>query len=140
MTDKWKRTLWCKNLYGIQYKVCLQGVDIMSMRDTSGPGMAEWPCTSGNQTQVKCDLAEFPTEAEARAAETAKSFFEKVANNICPLCRQPIEVEQEVDRWFYARPCGHRLYPGRARAISKWTDHGETLDLDLYAKKGQENE
>lgn len=131
MTDKWKQqTLWCKHFHGIQHKICDQGVNLMSVRDTSGPGMAEWPCTSGNQTQVKCDLAEFPTEAEARGAEermaeTVKAFFEKLTNNICPHCERPIEVKEQVGRCVYARPCGHRLYQGRAKAISEGDDNGE---------------
>jgi hypothetical protein len=48
-------------------------------------------------------------------AQAVRSYLERLAQGLCPVCSAPIEQEQQVGRCVYAHPCGHRLYQGRAR-------------------------
>ncbi len=60
----------CIHFRGIQHERCAAGVELRPLRDTSGSGMARWPCLrilNQRECTTTCSKREFPTEAEARA-------------------------------------------------------------------------
>ncbi len=121
--EQWRGyMLWCEYFNGVQHEVCEQGINYMDVRQISEPpGLpAEFPCTSSNGTEVKCPLAQFPSEAEAQAKEAEtqrmiRGFFENLQNDICPHCRTAIEARRQGGRCVYAEPCGCRLYQGKLK-------------------------
>ncbi len=63
-----------------------------------------------------------PLSEETRAA--IQRYFENLNADLCPFCQAKIEEEQQVGRCVYAKPCGHRLYQGRAKTEKKtWKEH-----------------
>jgi hypothetical protein len=60
----------CKHFRGVQHERCAAGVELRPLRDTSGPGIARWPCLrliGQRECATVCAKIELPTEAEARA-------------------------------------------------------------------------
>jgi len=98
-----KRLATCRHFTGIMNEKCAAGVTYRDVRDTSGPGMAKWPCLGG-ECAKSCDKRAPTTEAEVRAEEVemARRFgaiFEARAAIIstkkksgtvaCVLCKAP---------------------------------------------------
>ncbi len=106
----------CVHFNGIQ-KVCAAGVDPMTKRDVSKPGMAVFPCLNWpgrRPCEVVCDQRREMTTEEV-AAENAQidaavaAFEANLAGGRCPHCFATIQTREQVGRCQYARPCGHRL-------------------------------
>lgn len=55
---------------------------------------------------------------DEEVAAAARLYLEELANHICPICHKPAESEDQVGRCVYARPCGHRMFQGKARKKS----------------------
>ena len=114
---------WCRYFTGIQNETCEAGVDYMSVRDTTGPGMAKWPCTRANVgVVITCPLFEAYTQAEIderdrQLAEAIKGItdLESRKSDICPHCGKQIVSMKQVGRCVYAS-CGCRLWQGRIPA------------------------
>lgn len=104
----------CVHFNGIQ-NTCAAGLDPMSFRDTSGKGMATFPCLDlGKPCAAICPQRRVMTDEEQDAehaelmAAVAK-FEADLASGACPTCQKKIEKRERVGRCEYARPCGHRL-------------------------------
>jgi hypothetical protein len=117
----------CRHFTGIQHKDCRAGVNYMSVRDTSGKGMAKWPCLDKGATTT-CSKRELPTEAEARATVDEREaawgrFMDEVEQGICATCHVKADDFVQVGPCIYAKPCGHRVGQGDAaqhkRALAK---------------------
>lgn len=52
------------------------------------------------------------TDAELKAV---RDYFGALAGGLCPECGQPVEEEVQSGRCVYAKPCGHRMFEGKAR-------------------------
>ena len=60
-----------------------------------------------------CTKRHFPTPEEvekehADGIAAVRSFFESLAEGLCPVCHKPIGTGKQVGRSFYA-DCGHRI-------------------------------
>lgn len=55
------------------------------------------------------------TEEEINQA--VKALLADLANGLCPHCHAKVEQETQVGRCVYAKPCGHRLYQGKAKSL-----------------------
>jgi len=104
----------CVHFRGIQ-NVCAAGIDPKSVRDTSGPGMATWPCLdTGKGCATACPQRRMQTDAEiseedARIEAAVAKFETDLASGKCPHCQITIEARRVSGRCAYAVPCGHRL-------------------------------
>lgn len=104
----------CIHFNGIQ-KPCAAGIDPMSVRDKSGPGMATFPCIDiGKPCAKTCGSQRMMTaqeEADENAAIDAQvaRFLADLASGKCPICQEQVAERRQVGRCQYARPCGHRL-------------------------------
>lgn len=47
-------------------------------------------------------------------SKAVQEYFDALLSGICPFCKAEVEEEVEVGLCVYARPCGHRLYQGKA--------------------------
>ena len=63
-----RRLATCRHFTGIQNDTCGAGVEYRSVRDTSGPGMARWPCT-GDDCPIVCEKKSAFTAEEVDAQE-----------------------------------------------------------------------
>ena len=59
---------------------------------------------------------------EDEIGKAAAEYFKNLFEGKCPVCKVPIEQEEQVGRSVYAQPCGHRLYQGQVGAFSKKKD------------------
>ena len=97
-----KRIATCRHFTGIMNDACEKGVVYRSVRDTSGPGMAKWPCTDAD-CPTACNKREPRTaeevDAEDREFEERLSFVGRARAKIvalkapegrtdCPRCGQ----------------------------------------------------
>lgn len=111
--------VWCRHFTGIQNETCEANVNYRTVRDTSGPGMAKWPCTRNGDTGViQCLGFEPYTQAEIderdrQLSEALTGLFrlQKRETDICPQCGKQITSMEQVGRCVYAS-CGCRLYQG----------------------------
>jgi hypothetical protein len=55
------------------------------------------------------------TPAEVKQIAAA---FEKLSNNICPICDSQVKQQRQVGHCVYGEPCGHRLYQGTVGAFA----------------------
>lgn len=125
------KTTTCRSFTGRAHSPCKAGVDYKTVEIESGiesppmyrtviPCLPTWvPVSDEVLTKLRngCPLADFPTQEEEDADSlrleiAMKDRFEKMANNICPECDQPMTKVQS-GRCVYAVPCGHRLYQGK---------------------------
>lgn len=65
-----RRLASCRHFTGIQHDTCRVGVRYLSVRDTSGPGMAKWPCL-GEDCVTRCDKKVNRTPEEVDAEDRA---------------------------------------------------------------------
>lgn len=72
-----RRLSTCRHFTGVMNETCAVGVVYRSVRDTSGPGMARWPCT-GAGCPIVCDKKE-PRTAEEIDAED-REFADRIAH------------------------------------------------------------
>lgn len=56
---------------------------------------------------------------EKEIAQLVADLATKMQNWICHVCNTPIKQEVQIGRCVYARPCGHRLWQGKARRTKK---------------------
>lgn len=54
-------------------------------------------------------------QQDPELSAAVQAYFHALQNGLCPVCRQPVEQEQQIGRCVYARPCGHRMYQGKAK-------------------------
>lgn len=138
------KTTTCRHFSGLINKVCKLGIEYSTVarpsgiRDTPMYGQC-YPCIAFGlplaeeiirDLQTACAHSSFLTPEEEKADEERfrrklAAWGEKIANNICPHCDQPM-TKRQVSRCVYASPCGHRLYQGKltkeqssAKAIPK---------------------
>ncbi len=111
----------CRHFHGV-HKFCAAGIDPHTVRDTSGKGMARWPCltilgqapcATTCEKRVLMTAEEHAAEDAALNAATGKFFADLAAGN-CPHCGAKVERRKQVGPCVYAKPCGHRLGQGRA--------------------------
>jgi len=123
--------LRCKHFTGIHYRECRAGVVYMQVRDTSGPGMAKFPCLSLSRpglhgsAQVRaattvCEKRELPTRAEAEAivderARRIAEFTRELRLGVCTVCKASPSAWEQSGSCIYAVPCGHRVGQGDAK-------------------------
>ena len=105
----------CIHFTGIQNEKCAAGVEYKSVRDSSGPGMARWPCLTLNckPAITECARREFPTPEQIEQWEreilaVTERMVKDAAEGRCIHCHEPIDVREHVGRCVYAKPCGHR--------------------------------
>lgn len=118
--------LWCRHHRGIQHDTCEAGVNYMSVRDTTGPGMAKWPCTTANQgVVIACPLFEAYTQAEIderdRQVSEALDGMAKLMSretDVCFQCGKQITAMSQIGRCVYA-DCGCRLWQGTVPNVWK---------------------
>jgi hypothetical protein len=105
----------CRHFTGIQHKTCAAGVNYMSVRDTSRPGMAKWPCITmhrGEDATTVCPHQSLLTEEEMAAKEARiMAAIEKACADIaagkCHVCGADAEPSRRDGRCIY-NACGHR--------------------------------
>ena len=105
----------CRHFNGIQHKVCAAGVDYMSVRDVSGPGIAKWPCLTLHgrcSATTVCPSRSLLTEEEqaakeARITAAIDKALADIAAGKCHECGADAEPSTRVGRCIY-NACGHR--------------------------------
>ena len=114
--EKIQRTmLRCVHFDGIMKKTCEAGVLYDTVKDkTTSP--FKLACFSEGPI---CPSAKYYTREEAEAREDdierhINEFVSKLESGVCPQCDTKVEQKDQVGPCVYARPCGHRLYQGRA--------------------------
>jgi hypothetical protein len=109
---------WCQHFNGVDHEACKAGI---AYKDVVQDG--KFPCLKDDDCMMACPHVIFPTvqEAAEEAARintrVAEALLSSLARGLCPHCHTKIEEERQVGRCVYARPCGHRLYQGKARTI-----------------------
>lgn len=109
---------WCKHYQAMSdHDECKIGIVYRSIM-TADSRVSGPPCFSKEGKPV-CEQAIYPTQGELEAerrevAQIFKKFQADLDKNICPHCGTPIERREQVGRCAYARPCGCRLYQGKA--------------------------
>lgn len=121
--ERWRRPLWeklrdkCVNFNGLINDTCSAGVAYQDIRDESTSPYG-FPCFADRPCGTTCEKAEFLTDEQAKAkadeiGARARAHFQKLAQNVCPQCDQPM-TKTQIGPCVYASPCGHRLYHGTA--------------------------
>jgi hypothetical protein len=78
------------------------------------------------------DESEENSEHQDEVGQAMRAYFEAIKSGRCPHCRQSIEQEEQRGRCVYARPCGHRLFQGKARkAAARGISTGDKSREDL---------
>lgn len=113
----------CRHFTGTAEETCAKGVNYMSVRDTSGEGMARFPCLgAGNwrPCNTTCESFELYTkeeldeqDREVAAILLSLMDFEKRVTEDCPHCGKHVDRLDQVGRCVYARPCNCRVWQGR---------------------------
>jgi hypothetical protein len=86
----------CRHFRGVQHKTCEAGVELASLRDTSGPGMARWPCIQGSGERAavtSCEKRSLLTADEQRElyARLDAAMADAMADK-CPQCGAALTV------------------------------------------------
>lgn len=86
----------CRFFRGVQHKTCEAGVELAPLRDTSGPGMARWPClelSEERKAATACEKRSF-LSADERRAEVAELELAVAAveSGKCPTCGATLAV------------------------------------------------
>lgn len=105
----------CRHFRGIQ-NTCGAGIDPMTLRDISGPGMARWPCLtllgrSPSETACAARNLLSPEDFDREEAEhdvaVSKAVY-ALADGKCPSCGGSTDQTRVIGRCRYG-VCGHRL-------------------------------
>ncbi len=56
-----------------------------------------------------------PREMPDSVKQIVKDWADKLKNWVCPDCDAKIEEQVQAGRCVYAKPCGHRLFQGKAQ-------------------------
>ena len=119
---------WCRHYNGLMNETCKAGVRYADVK-LSPPVPLGYPCFKDKGCTHLCALVSFPTleeieQEKQQARESLERYLGKIAENICPHCETPITEQVQVGRCAYAKPCGHRLFQGKAKTKEKtWKDH-----------------
>lgn len=125
MSTRESMQLWCRHFTGIQNDTCEAGIDYVSVRDDSGPGMYKWPCISSKGCQTSCvsfahyteeEIAE--REREVLEALTAFDRFMAHKTDVCPHCGKVVNSLRKVGRCVYGS-CGCRMWQGSIPEVWK---------------------
>lgn len=73
-------------------------------------------------------------EISPEVAEAARAYLTALAEGKCPTCGAVVQEEEQVGRCVYARPCGHRLYQGKAPQEPKKLHPYFQEQLDMQGK------
>jgi len=113
---------WCKHYNGIPSVRCKLGITYESVK-VMGSRHIEYPCYEREVTGV-CLAREYLTdeeyaEQEKHTAIVLKKFTDYLngETNVCPHCGIEVIEEYQVGRCAYARPCGCRVFQGKARGV-----------------------
>jgi hypothetical protein len=112
----------CRHFNGIQHKCCEAGVNYMSVRDTSGKGLAKFPCLTlkdGHATTT-CSKRDLPSRQDAEAIVDQReasiaAFLKKSCLGICGTCDSESTDWRQHGDCIYSVPCGHRVGQGDAK-------------------------
>jgi hypothetical protein len=105
----------CNNFNGLVNRYCKANIEYETVKDKSQSPF-RFPCFSSDKGNYHCDKAVFPNEAEAKELESQshreiQDYFNKIQNDICPICDKKI-TKSQIGRCVYGS-CGHRLYQGK---------------------------
>lgn len=116
----------CKHFSGLPLiprnpPTCRAGVNYDTVKDASARPY-RWACTDPG-CAVTCGKRELYTLEEAtakrqRARGSVKEYLAKIAANVCPICQADVKRQKQVGPCVYAEPCGHRLFQGKAQAVT----------------------
>lgn len=88
----------CRHFRGIQHKTCEAGVETAPLRDTSGPGMARWPCiriASEREATTSCPSRSLLSQEEIAAEHSMlmRAMDDAIAGK-CPQCGATLTVRE----------------------------------------------
>ena len=113
-----RRLATCVNFNGIQHDECGAGIAYASVREKPGVMPCLPPFRKGEVCKTTCEKFRAHTpeeivEQDHVTDDLLAEFFLDIKAGRCTVCHQPATREQ-VGQCVYGRPCGHRMYQGKA--------------------------
>jgi hypothetical protein len=101
---------WCRH-YIMPAEVCKAGI--------AYPKPGPRPCYEGSSICGECPsfaslTPEEWAEQKRQSDEALAKYLRALDTNVCPHCGVAVEKRVQIGRCACAKPCGHRLYQGRA--------------------------
>jgi hypothetical protein len=88
----------CRHFMGVQHKTCEAGVELAPLRDTSGPGMARWPClllAKDKDAATTCSKRSFlSADEQAEEHRRLDAVVADVLAGKCPQCGAALTVRE----------------------------------------------